>query len=179
MALRNTVMYLFLSDSWTSWLEVSDYRVALTTLANVEMQDIAWVCRFWEDTLNNAVVNTTMRNFMSHTHGEAVLVVCTNQVQVSLSLEQLLGREESYTLSLLGPVISQPGRFNSVLLCQLAMSCTSVPCSSIQHKTSVEGSLLSSISFSSRLTAGKGGSSRPVLFLEVVRPAGPKPSFGM
>lgn len=77
-------------------------------------------------------------------------------------------------MPLLGPVSHsiQPGRFNSVL----AMSGTSVPCSSIQHMTGVGGSLISCISI---LTAGKGGNSRSVHFLEVFRLAGPNPSFGV
>lgn len=111
-----------------------------------------------------------MRNCMSHTHGKAVLVVCVPVPTKfrSICLEQLIWWEDAYTTSLLGPVSHsiQSGHFNSVLLCQLAMSCTSVPRLSIQHPTGVAGSLVSSIIFSSRLTAGNGGNSRLVLFLE-------------
>lgn len=98
------------------------------------MQDITWVSRVWEDTLNT----TTKINCIGRTYCEAVpaawILVATKFRSTTCNLEQLLWWEDAYATSFFGSGVSQvclqPGHFSCMLFCQLTMSWTGVPRSS-------------------------------------------------
>ena len=138
------------------------------------MQDITWVSRVWEDTLNKSVANTTVISCISCTDQEAVpaawVLVLTKFRSIACDLERLLWWEDAYATSFLGPVSHRYVYSQDILApcCSASLPCQGPMCLAPPTAGLVwEAAYISRPASSPGLQLEIGGNLRPILFLAV------------